>query len=76
MLNKRWITLPVVYRRPFASKAVFWAILKDFEFAVFLISQAAQVQYESMYGCVIFKMAVIIKDLLPFYLVSSCFMCG
>ena len=32
MLNKRCITLPVVYRRPFASKAVFWANLKDFEF--------------------------------------------
>ena len=31
MLNRRWITLPVVYCRPFASKAVFWAILKDFE---------------------------------------------
>ena len=27
--------LPVVYRRPFASKAVFWAILKDFEFGVY-----------------------------------------
>ena len=39
MLNKRWITLPVVYCRPFASKAVFWAILKDFEaqFTRFLI---------------------------------------
>ena len=31
MLYKRWITLPVVYSRPFASKAVFWEILKDFE---------------------------------------------
>ena len=31
MLNRRWIILPVVYCRPFASKAVFWAILKDFE---------------------------------------------
>ena len=29
MLNKRWITLPVVNSRPFASKANFWAILKD-----------------------------------------------
>ena len=29
MLNKRWITLPVVYRRRFASKAVFF--LSDFE---------------------------------------------
>ena len=38
MLNKRWITLPVVYRRPFTSIAVFWAILKDFEFAVFTVS--------------------------------------
>ena len=28
MINKRWITLPVVYSRPFASKAVF---LSDFE---------------------------------------------
>ena len=27
MLNKRWITLPVVYCRPFASKAVFWSDL-------------------------------------------------
>ena len=34
MINKRWITLPVIYRRPFASKAVFWAILKKYEFAV------------------------------------------
>ena len=34
MINKRWITLPVVYGRPFASKAVFWAILNEFEFAV------------------------------------------
>ena len=34
MINKRWITLPVVYSRPFISKAVFWAILKEFEFAV------------------------------------------
>ena len=34
MINKRWITLTVVYSRPFASKAVFWAILKEFEFAV------------------------------------------
>ena len=33
MLDKRWITLPVVYSRPFASKEGFWAILKDFEFA-------------------------------------------
>ena len=33
MLNKRWISFPVVY--PFASKAVFWAILKDFEFAAY-----------------------------------------
>ena len=35
MLNKRWITLPVEYLRPFALKAVFWAILRDTEFAVF-----------------------------------------
>ena len=34
MINKRWITLPVVYSRPFTSKAVFWAISKEFEFAV------------------------------------------
>ena len=34
MINKCWITLPVVYSRPFTSKAVFWAILKEFEFAV------------------------------------------
>ncbi len=34
MINKRWITSPVVYSRPFASKAVFWAILNEFEFAV------------------------------------------
>ena len=34
MINKRWITLSVVYSRPFTSKAVFWAILKEFEFAV------------------------------------------
>ena len=33
MINKRWITLPVVCSRPFASKVVFWAILKEFEFA-------------------------------------------
>ena len=33
MINKRWITLPVVYSRSFASKAVFWAILKEFWFA-------------------------------------------
>ena len=39
MLNKRWITLPVVYRRPFASKTVFWAILKDFELALYKILQ-------------------------------------
>ena len=35
LINKRWITLPVVYSRPFASKAVFWAILKEVEFAVY-----------------------------------------
>ena len=34
MINKRWITLPVVYSRPFASKAVFWAILNELQFAV------------------------------------------
>ena len=34
MINKRWITLPVVYSRPFASKAVFWAILNEFQFTV------------------------------------------
>ena len=34
MINKRRITLPVVYSRPFASKAVFWTILNEFEFAV------------------------------------------
>ena len=34
ILNKRSITFPVViYCHPFASNAVFWAILKDFEFA-------------------------------------------
>ena len=32
MINKRWITLPVVYSRTFASKAVFWAILNELEF--------------------------------------------
>ena len=31
--------------------------------AVGVKSQAAQVQYESTYGCVIFKMTVIVKDL-------------
>ena len=35
MLNKPSITLTVACGRPFASKAVFWAILKDFEFAVY-----------------------------------------
>ena len=35
MFKKGRITLPVVYSRPFASKAVFWAILKDFDFAVY-----------------------------------------
>ena len=34
MINKRWITLPVVYSRRFTSKAVFWAILEEFDFAV------------------------------------------
>ena len=34
MINERGTTLPVVYSRPFASKAVFWAILNEFEFAV------------------------------------------
>ena len=34
MINKRWITLPVVHSRRFTSKAVFWAILKEFDFAV------------------------------------------
>ena len=34
MINKRWITLPVVYSRRFTSKAGFWAILKEFDFAV------------------------------------------
>ena len=34
MWNKRWITLPVEYSRPFAPKAVFWAILKEFELAL------------------------------------------
>ena len=28
MINKRRISLPVVYSRPFASKAVFWTILE------------------------------------------------
>ena len=31
MITKRWITLPVVYSRPFAAKAVFWAILNEFD---------------------------------------------
>ena len=35
MLNKRWITLPAIYCRSFGAKAVFWTILKDFEFAVY-----------------------------------------
>ena len=39
MINKRWITLPVVYNRPFTSKAFFWAILNKFEFAVDKIAQ-------------------------------------
>ena len=40
MSSKRWITLPVVYRRPFAPKAVFFlAILKEFEFALAKILQ-------------------------------------
>ena len=34
MINIRWITLPVVYSRPFVWKAVFWAILK---FSTFLL---------------------------------------
>ena len=34
MINKRWITLPVVYSRRFTSKAVFWAILKELDFAI------------------------------------------
>ena len=34
MVNKRWITLPVVYSRRFTSKAAFWAILKELGFAV------------------------------------------
>ena len=42
MINKRWITLPVVYSRPFTSKAVFWAILKEFEFAVDCIRNSQQ----------------------------------
>ena len=29
MINKRWITLPVVYSRPFALKAVSWEILSS-----------------------------------------------
>jgi len=29
MLKKRWIILPVLYSRPFAPKAVFWAMLKE-----------------------------------------------
>ena len=33
-LNIRWISLPVLYSRPFASKALFWVILKDSELAV------------------------------------------
>ena len=41
MLNKLRITLTVVYRRPFASKAVFWAILNEFEFAVYCSSAGA-----------------------------------
>ena len=36
MLNKRWITLPVAYCRPFVSREVLWAILKDFDFFRFL----------------------------------------
>ena len=35
MLNKLWITLRVVYRGPFISKALGWAFLKDFEFAIY-----------------------------------------
>ena len=34
MINKRWITLPVVYSRRFTSKAVFGAILKELDFAI------------------------------------------
>ena len=47
MTNKRWITLPVVYSRPFGSKAVFWAILKEFEFAVDSNSHEAAIAYNS-----------------------------
>ena len=32
---KCWITLTAICCRPFASKVVLWAILKDFEFAVY-----------------------------------------
>ena len=34
MINKRLIALTVAYSRRFTSKAVFWAILKEFDFAV------------------------------------------
>ena len=32
MINRRWITLPVVYSRRLPQKRFFWAILKEFEF--------------------------------------------
>ena len=36
MLNKRWITVPVVNCHPFASKTIVWAISKDLEFADYI----------------------------------------
>ena len=32
MINKRWITLPVVYSRPFTSKAFFWTVNGELKF--------------------------------------------
>ena len=40
MLGKRCITVPTVNCSPVASEVVFWAILKDFEFAFEILQKS------------------------------------
>ena len=49
MINKPWISLPVVYSRPFASKAFFWAILKEFISLPLTVPYNGRTRVESMF---------------------------
>ena len=40
MQSKRCITVPTVNCRPIASEVVFWAIVKDFDFAFEILQKS------------------------------------